>query len=219
MTQRCVAVLGGSFDPVHEGHVALADYFIHWLTPDELRLLPAGNPWQKNGLQADAMHRVEMLRLAFGDQSVPVTIDDREIAREGATYTIDTLRELRAELGGHTSIAFLLGADQLKKLHTWKDWPGLFDYAHLCAASRPGFAIDSAQLAPEVAREFSRRTATPEQMRSTPNGLCCLASNLAIDISATEIRAALQEGSRPSQLAPRVLDYIQQNQLYETNGH
>lgn len=219
MTQRCVAVLGGSFDPVHEGHVALADYFIHWLMPDELRLLPAGNPWQKSGLQANAMQRVDMLRLAFVSQSVPVTIDDRELAREGATYTIDTLRELRKELGPHTSIAFLLGADQLQKLHTWNNWVQLFDYAHLCAASRPGFGIEDAQLAPAVAREFARRTATPEHMRNTPNGLCCLASNLAIDVSATEIRAALQEGRTPSQLAPAVLNYIQQNQLYQTHGH
>lgn len=219
MTQRCVAVLGGSFDPVHEGHVALAEYFIHWLMPDELRLLPAGNPWQKNGLQANAMQRVEMLELAFGSQPIPVTIDDREIAREGATYTIDTLRELREELGPHTAIAFLLGADQLQKLHTWKEWNRLFDYAHLCAASRPGFGIDNGQLAPEVAREFTRRAATAEQMRGTPNGLCCLISNLAMDISATEIRAALQEGRVPPQLAPAVLNYIQQNQLYQTNGH
>ncbi len=219
MTQRCVAVLGGSFDPVHEGHIALADYFIHWLMPDELRLLPAGNPWQKPALQANAMQRVDMLRLAFASQSVPVTIDDREIAREGATYTIDTLRELREELGPQTSIAFLLGADQLQNLHTWKEWPKLFDYAHLCAASRPGFGIEGEQLAPEVVKEFARRAATPEQMRSTPNGLCYLASNLAIDVSATGIRAALQEGRVPSQLMPAVLNYIQQNQLYQTNGH
>jgi nicotinate-nucleotide adenylyltransferase len=219
MTRRCVAVLGGSFDPVHVGHVALAEYFIHWLNPDELRLLPAGNPWQKGGLRADARHRVEMLRLAFDGMAVPVTLDDREIVREGATYTIDTLRELREELGAETAIAFLLGADQLQKLHTWKDWTRLFDYAHLCAASRPGFTIGNDDLAGEVAREFLRRAATPEQMRNTPNGLTCLASNLALDVSATEIRAALQEGRVPAQLPPRVLDYIQQHHLYQTNGH
>jgi nicotinate-nucleotide adenylyltransferase len=219
MTQRCVAVLGGSFDPVHLGHVALAEYFVHWLNPDELRILPAGNPWQRSRLPADAIHRVEMLRLAFDAMTVPVTLDDREIWREGATYTIDTLRGLREELGKETAIAFLLGADQLQKLHTWKDWTALFDYAHLCAASRPGFTIGNEQLAPEVAREFSRRAGTPEQMRSTPNGLTCLASNLALDVSATEIRAALQEGRVPVQLPPRVLDYIQQHHLYQTNGH
>ena len=219
MTHRCVAVLGGSFDPVHVGHVALAEYFIHWLRPDELRLLPAGNPWQKGGLQADAMHRVEMVRLAFSSMAVPVTIDDREIARAGATYTIDTLHELRSELGKDTSIAFLLGADQLQKLPTWKDWERLFAYAHLCAASRPGFAIDGEQVTPEVAREFARRAATPDQMRQTPNGLTCLASNLAFDVSATGIRADLQAGRIPSQLPPTVLDYIQQHHLYQTNGH
>lgn len=219
MTGRCVAILGGSFDPVHLGHVALAEYFIHWLNPDELRLLPAGNPWQKGGLQADAFHRVEMLRLAFAGMPLSVTVDDRELARDGPTYTIDTLRELRAEMGPETSIVFLLGGDQLQKLPTWKDWNKLFDYAHLCAASRPGFLVDNQNLPPEVVREFSRRAATPAQMRQSPNGLTCLASNLAIDVSATEIRAALQEGLSPSQLAPGVLDYVQQHHLYQTNGH
>lgn len=219
MTRRCVAILGGSFDPVHVGHVALAEYFIHWLSPNELRLLPAGNPWQRTPLQANAMHRVEMLRLAFDSMAVPVTIDDREIVREGATYTIDTLRELREELGDETSIAFILGADQLLKLHTWKDWTKLFDHAHLCAASRPGYLTEGEQLAAEVAREFSRRAATSEQMRDTPNGLTCLVSNLALDVSATGIRAALQAGHVPAQLPPRVLDYVQHHHLYQTNGH
>jgi nicotinate-nucleotide adenylyltransferase len=212
---RCIAVLGGSFDPVHNGHVALAGYFARLLVPDEMRIVPAGQPWQKRGLQTAPEHRVEMSRIAFWHLAVPVAIDEQEIRRSGATYSIDTLRALREELGPDVSIAFLMGADQLQKLQTWKDWQALFELAHLCAASRPGYGIDDATIAPEVAREFARRAATPEQIRSTPKGLTYVASNLAVDISATQIRTALEQGADVASLIPAgVLDYIKQHHLY-----
>src|SRR5437773_6426102 len=111
--RRCIAVLGGSFDPVHNGHVALAKYFVTLLAPDLLRVIPTGNPWQKYGLEASAADRVEMVSRAFSGQAVEVIIDQQEIQRETATYTIDTLQSLRSELGPHASIIFLMGADQL----------------------------------------------------------------------------------------------------------
>ncbi|HJW55825.1 MAG TPA: nicotinate-nucleotide adenylyltransferase [Burkholderiaceae bacterium] len=216
MPARCVALLGGSFDPVHNGHVALAEYLIDLLAPDELRIIPAGNPWQKHGLQASAEDRVEMLRCAFAGQRIPVTIDLQEIRRPTATYTIDTLRTLRAELGPQTAIIFLMGADQLQQLNTWREWQHLFDYAHFCAASRPGFAMEAMHLPEIVAREFERRAATPEQMRTTPHGLTYVATGLAVDISATEIRTALRHGDHLDRLLPaKVLDYIQHHHLYQ----
>jgi nicotinate-nucleotide adenylyltransferase len=211
---RCIALLGGSFDPVHEGHVALGGYFAKLLFPDELRILPAGNPWQKHGLQASAEHRVAMVRMAFSRMPVNVVIDEQEILRGSPTYTIDTLRALRDEAGPQASLTFLIGADQLQQLHTWKNWRQLFDQAHICAASRPGFNM--ARMAPEVAREFSRRAATPQQIHDTAHGLAYLATNLAIDISATEIRAALhRRADADSLLPPGVLDYIKSHHLYE----
>ncbi len=213
----CIALLGGSFDPVHKGHVALADYFVALLKPDELRVIPAGNPWQKHGLQASGQDRMAMVRSAFSTQTVAVNIDQQEILRPDATYTIDTLRAIRQELGPHASIVFLMGADQLQHLNTWQEWQHMFDYAHICAASRPGFAMDAAHIPAEVAQEFARRTGTPEQIRTTPQGLAYLAPNLAVDISATAIRAALQRGECPiSQLPPGVLDYIEQHHLYKS---
>lgn len=213
----CIALLGGSFDPVHNGHVALADYFVALLKPVELRVIPAGNPWQKHGLQASGQDRIAMVRSAFSAQKVAVTIDPQEILRSSATYTIDTLRAIRQELGPHASIVFLMGADQLQHLDTWQEWQRMFDYAHICAASRPGFAMDAAHVPTVVAEEFSRRAGTPEQIRTTPQGLACLAPNLAVDISATAIRAALQRGERPiSQLPLGVLDYIEQHHLYKS---
>lgn len=219
--RRCVVVLGGSFDPIHQGHIALAACFARLLAPDELRILPAGNPWQKTrGLQASAQDRVEMARLAFAAAHMPVIIDEQEIRRTSASgeasYTLDTLRFLRAELGLDTSIAFLMGADQLLGLHTWHDWQRLFDYAHICVGSRPGFTLNMVDLPPEVTAEFGKRIGTPEQIRNCTHGLTCLASDLAVDISATQIRHALQHGSQPNSLIPAVvLDYIQQHHLYK----
>lgn len=214
-SRPCIALLGGSFDPIHNGHVALAGYFAKLLFPDELRIVPAGQPWQKNKLQATAEQRVEMIRLAFARQPVPVAIDLQEIRRQGATYTIDTLKAVRAELGPDASIAFLIGSDQLQQLDTWKDWQQLFDHAHICAASRPGFALDPSHVPPAVAREFTRRAASPGQIRATPAGLTYFASNFAVDISSTEVRAALHRGEHPDSLIPiAVLDYIKLHYLY-----
>ena len=218
-TQFCVALLGGSFDPVHHGHVALAELFAQLLHPDQLRIMPAGQPWQKKaGLQASDADRVAMLELAFAQAAAKVTIDTREIERQTPTYTVDTLRELRRELGPDASIVFLMGADQLQKLDSWIDWKDLFALANFGVAARPGYQLDAAALPPAVAQELATRLATPEEVRASKAGRVCLAHTLAVDISATEVRAALranEEAKVSALLAPQVLDYIQQHNLYK----
>lgn len=215
----CIAVLGGSFDPIHNGHLALARHAGALLQADELRVIPAGAPWQKeNGLQAAPEHRVEMILRAFADQDIHMVLDRQEIHRQRATYTIDTLRGLREEFGAQASITFLLGADQMQTFHTWHCWRQLFDYAHFCALSRPGFTLDQEQLSQEVAAEFSRRGAPIAELRASPHGLIHLANGLAVNISATEIRAILQRGDKPRALIPAVvLDYIEDHHLYQNH--
>jgi nicotinate-nucleotide adenylyltransferase len=213
----CVALLGGSFDPVHNGHVALAALFSRLLHPDQLRIVPAGSPWQKTGLRASAGQRVAMLELAFGAAALPVTLDRQEIERSEPTYTIDTLRQIRAELGPAASIVFLIGADQLQQLDTWRDWRELFELAHIGVGARPGFSLAAEELPAAVALEIETRQGSLAQLRNTPSGLTYLAQTLAVDISATQIRAALQRGENASALLPPVvLDYIQQHNLYKT---
>lgn len=212
---RCIVLLGGSFDPVHAGHVALARYLAVLLAPDELRLIPAGNPWQKAPLRAAAQERIDMLRLALDSLHVPLVVDRREIERDGPTYTIDTLRSLRAELGPAPSLVLAIGADQLLRLDTWREWPALFDHANLCVAPRPGF--DTVAMPDAVKREFSRRAATPAQLRATPHGLACIASGLAWDVSSTALRDTLARGGNPGSLLPApVLDYIERHHLYRS---
>jgi nicotinate-nucleotide adenylyltransferase len=212
-------LLGGSFDPVHHGHVALARYFCALLHPDELRLIPAGRPWQKPSLTTSPEHRVAMLRDAFNAWVVPAIIDTQEIEREGASYAIDTLRALRNELGDEVAIVMLMGADQLLNLHTWRDWQQLFDLASLGVATRPGFQMNPEALNHAVAEAFKRRSASPSQLRATPHGLAYIANDLAVAISSTEVREALGNDDKQAlqrMLPSPVLDYIQQHHLYQT---
>lgn len=220
MRRRIIAVLGGSFDPVHSGHVALARYFIDLLKPDELRILPAGNPWQKLALQASGAQRLAMLELAFNDINVPVVFDQRELLNEQPSITIASLKSLRAEFGNEVSLNFLIGADQLQHLDTWQQWQTLFDYANLCAAARPGFVLAGPAVPSVVGNAFAQRAATAEQIRCSAHGKSFLAPDLSVDISATTIRAALRQGDKrtpnpDSLLPPAVLDYIQQHHLYK----
>lgn len=212
----CVAVLGGSFDPVHHAHLALAGLFASLLAPAQLRIVPAGRPWQKGQLGASNQDRVAMLELAFRDFPIPVVIDQQEITRERPSYSVETLRALRAELGPQAAIVFLMGADQLRNLDTWHDWRELFTLANLGVATRPGYAIDAAALPAAVATELAARQAAPETVRASACGKICLAPTLAVDISATQIRAARREGRDAGALVPLpVLDYIQQHNLYK----
>jgi nicotinate-nucleotide adenylyltransferase len=212
----CVALLGGSYDPVHHGHVALANLFFTLLQPDQLRIIPAGKPWQKSGLRASPDERVAMLELAFRETGMRFAVDRQEIERATPTYTIDTLRNVRAEVGPDASLVFLMGADQLQQLDTWRDWRALFGLAHIGVAARPGYSLAEAALPPAVAQEFLLRQGSLDQLRSTPSGHTYLAQTLDVDISATQVRAALQRGeSANSLISPVVLDYIQQHNLYK----
>ncbi len=220
MTRRCLLLMGGSFDPVHAGHVALARYFCTLLHPDELRLIPAGQPWQKPGMATPAQHRIAMLEQAFSQWAVPVVIDQQEIRRSGPSYAVDTLQALRAEAGDAASMVMVLGADQLLNLHTWRDWPQLFDLAHLCFAARPGFAISAAGIDPEVGAQVARRLATPAQLRDSAHGLAYVATNLALNCSSTAVRQALaqhDEAALAGALPEPVLDYVRHHHLYQTH--
>lgn len=216
MTRRCIILLGGSFDPVHIGHVELGKYFCNLFKTNELRLLPAGNPWQKPLLKATPEQRVDMLRLAFEPLDLSVTIDTQEIDRPGATYTIDTLKAIREEIGDDTPLVFIMGADQLLRLDTWHNWRQLFQLTHIAVSARPGLSNSLTLIPKAIADEFSKRFADPERIKSSPSGLTYLAHDVQVNASATEIRTALQNSQSPVTLVPApVLKYIKENNLYK----
>ena len=225
-TRPFIGLLGGSFDPVHAAHLAMADAFASALALDEVRFVPAPRPWQKHGLSASPEDRRAMLSLALAHHAPPhgrYVVDARELARPGATYTIDTLIEMREEIGPDVPLVFLFGADQLVHLDSWQSWRALWDHAHLAAATRPGF--DLAHLPPAVAAEWLRRAGDAAALRAAPAGRSFTLDGLALDVSATDIRAALAHSSGTddggaadraglARLPPGVLDYIQANHLY-----
>ncbi|MEX3669304.1 nicotinate-nucleotide adenylyltransferase [Paraburkholderia phenoliruptrix] len=225
---RRIGLLGGTFDPIHDGHLALARRFAHVLQLTELVLLPAGQPWQKADV-SPAVHRLAMTRAAASELKLPgvtVRVATDEIEHEGPTYTVDTLQRWREREGSDASIALLIGADQLVHLDTWRDWRRLFDFAHICAATRPGF--DLASIAPAVAREIEARRASAEVLQATPCGHLLIDTTLAFNVSATDIRAHLREqvsqrlahaggephGEAASHVPTAVWDYILQHHLY-----
>lgn len=220
-----IGLLGGSFDPVHAAHLAMADAFAVALALDEVRFLPASRPWQKHGLNASSHDRRAMLAAALAEHRAPhgvFTIDARELARDGATYTIDTLIDLRGELGDTVPLVFLFGADQLVHLDTWHDWRSLWTHAHLAAVTRPGSGLD--RLPPDVAGEWAGRAASAAVLQATPSGHSFLLEGLALDVSATAIRTALADPLRGDaaladlrrMVPPAVLDYIQAHHLYRS---
>ena len=195
----------------------------------ELVLLPAGQPWQKADV-SPAVHRLAMTRAAAGQLKLPgasVRVATDEIEHEGPTYTVDTLQRWREREGEQASIALLIGADQLVHLDTWRDWRRLFEFAHICAATRPGF--DLASIPPAVAKEIDARRARADVLQATPCGHLLIDTTLAFNVSATDIRAHLREqvsqrlahvgGEQQQDMAAShvptaVWDYILQHHLY-----
>jgi nicotinate-nucleotide adenylyltransferase len=216
-----IGVLGGSFDPIHTAHLAMADAFAAALSLDEVRFLPASRPWQKHGLAATPTQRLHMIELALADHGAPrgrYVVDASELARTGDTYTVDTLTDLRHELGTAVPIVFLFGADQLLHLDTWHRWRELWDLAHLAAVTRPGF--DTQALPQPVAEAWAARLGTADDLARAPAGRSFLLETLALDMSATDIRAALAKHASDAALVRMVptpvLDYIRANHLYRS---
>lgn len=145
-------------------------------------------------------------------------VDDRETRRHGPSYTVDTLSELRAELGPDQPLCLLLGADAFLGLATWHRWQDLFGLAHIAVAHRPGFAPSSwtDSMAPALQQALAaRQTDDPSALAKAPAGQILIYPITPLDISASHIRTELQQGKSPRYLVPdAVLDYISQNQLY-----
>jgi nicotinate-nucleotide adenylyltransferase len=192
MSKR-VGIFGGTFDPVHNAHVALAHAALAALALDEVRWIPTGQPWQKDAGITAAVHREAMVRLAMGDE--PRFVLDRiELDRAGPSYTLDTVRALAAAHPG-TEWVLVIGQDQYAGLHTWKDWQALLGLVTLAVANRPG---PPRLAAPEV-QAFVHRV-VPLTM---------------LDISSTAIRGLVRQGGDISKLVPpAVARYIETHRLY-----
>jgi nicotinate-nucleotide adenylyltransferase len=209
--QSAIGIFGGTFDPVHYGHLRAALEAREKLELDDFRLLPAGSPPHRSNTAASATHRLAMLQLAISKHS-GFRVDDREIRRDGNSYMVDTLREIREETGD-SPLLLLIGQDAANTLDSWHQWRTIFELAHLVIMRRPESQLSwSGELQKQMRR---RRVPEVKQIKKLPAGLVLSLEVTQLAISATGIRNLLHEGRSPRFLLPeQVIDYIGQNQLY-----
>ena len=217
MATAPIGILGGTFDPIHYGHLRLAEELGERLRLEEVRFFPSGTPPHRSAPAVTADHRLAMTRLAAAGNA-RFAVDDRELRRAGPGYTFDTLKDLRADLGDARPLALLLGADAFLEFATWHRWREIFGLAHVAVAHRPGFPVERwAERMPEpLAREYSARLMQqPLAIHLSPAGGIVIVPFTALEISATAIRDMLHAGVSPRYLLPgAVLDYIRSHGLY-----
>jgi len=198
-----VGVLGGTFDPVHRGHLAVADEAKARLNLAEIIFMPSGQPWQKaERTITPTEHRLQMLRLAIANKP-HFKLATLEIERTGPTYTIDTIVELREQLGSGDELFFILGWDSLARLPEWHDTPGLIRLCYLVTAPRPGYLRPDLKALEALIPGLSQRV--------------MLMDKPEVDISASTIRDRVARGLSVRHLVPEPVNrYIKQHKLYLT---
>lgn len=213
-----IGVFGGTFDPVHFGHLRLAEEASCALGLVKVRWIPAGRPVLRQPPEASAWHRLAMVRAAIAGNP-RFELDAGEIESDQPSYTVPTLERLRSsdDCGPQRPLVLLTGADAFAGLTGWHRWQSLFDLAHIAVAFRPGYELQAESLPPPLAEEFRRRRCDdPEALREAPGGRVVPFAMTPLGISATRIREALTEGSSPRYLTPDVvLDHIRLNSLYQ----
>ena len=209
---------GGTFDPVHQGHLAVARVARDRLQA-QVALLPAADPPHKGPTRADAAHRLEMLRLAL-DGTPGIVVDDRELRRSGPSWSIDTLLELRGEFGSQAPIALLLGADSFLSLPSWRRWMEIIDLAHIVIADRPGSGFDADGLQPPLADAARGRwVAQHRQLLQQPAGRLLRLRMPLRPESSTELRRRIAAGEPwHGWVPPAVADYIGRHHLYASSA-
>jgi nicotinate-nucleotide adenylyltransferase len=206
-----IGIFGGTFDPVHCGHLRAASEVRERLELSELRLMPAGSPPHRSVTFASAQQRLAMLRLALTGQS-DLVVDDREVRRAGFSYMVDTLEEVRREEGAKP-LLLIIGQDAANILDTWHEWQQLFRLTHIVIMRRPNSrGVYSAQLSRELQPRWVHEV---RHLQAVPAGRVLALEVTQLAISSTDIRQQIAHGLSPRFLLPDpVLDYIYQHGLY-----
>lgn len=211
-----LGLFGGTFDPVHYGHLRLAEEAMTHLGLHGVRWIPAGQPPHRAQPGVTGAQRLAMVLRSTADNP-QFSVDAAEVEVDAPSYTVHTLERLRGELGGERPLVLLLGADAFAGLPTWHRWRDILELAHIAVSHRPGFPVAASSLPAELASEFQRRTPAAEQiLKSRPGGAITTFAMTQLAISATQIRKLLANGLSPRYLLPdAVLDYIRAHSLYE----
>ena len=206
-----IGILGGTFDPIHHGHLRLALEIHEGLGLDEVRLIPARQPPHRGAPFAGAEDRQAMLEAAV--VATPgLRVDARELDRDGPSYTVDTLESFRAEFP-QRSLCLIVGMDAFCELDAWYRWRSLPELAHIVIARRPGALMPESGRPAELLRE--RLTDSATALRRMQAGRTLMQDVPPLDITATRIRSLLGAGRNPRYLLPdAVLDVIHERGLY-----
>jgi len=194
-------ILGGTFDPVHNGHLAIAEQVRTLLKLEEVVFVPAGQPWLKTGRSiTSAEQRIKMLQLAIAGKPY-FRLSAIEIERAGPSYTVDTITQMKAQLGREDELVFIIGWDKLYELHLWKDLPRLLEACRLAAVPRPGYSL------PDLTNLEAAIPGAAQRVELLDMPL--------LDVSASEIRRRVAHGQSISALVPQaVAQYIDRHALY-----
>lgn len=208
--QPPIGILGGTFDPVHNGHLRLAIELRDMLDLASVRLVPNARPPHRNSPSATPGQRAKWLRVAIADEP-NLLLDDREIMRPGLSYSVDTLASLREDLPD-TPLCLIMGEDVFAKLPEWHEWRELFDYAHIVLVDRPG---GEAEFTQPVQQELEQRDCDTDFLRSHLNGGIHVCAPPPLAISSSHVRALLAGGRSPRYLLPQaVFDDILDSAIY-----
>lgn len=209
-----LGILGGTFDPVHKAHLALAHVALEQLGLAQVAWIPAGQPPHRPTPHATPAARLAMVQAAITGEA-RFTLDASEVASTAASYTVDTLTRLRQNLSPSQPLVLLMGADAFRGMPSWYHWQEIFGLAHIAVATRPGFPLDN--FAAPLAAEFAKRRLASADF-ATPAGGIVTFELIAGTVSATEVRSLIAAGAPRAQLAALlpapVLDYIYQHSLY-----
>lgn len=210
-----LGLFGGTFDPVHYGHLRLAEEAIAHLALGGVRWIPAGQPPHRGAPQVTAGQRLDMVRLATAGNP-RFSVDASEVEASEPSYTVHTLERMRRELGDTQPLVLLVGADAFAGLASWHRWRDIFALAHVAVSHRPGFPVETASLPLELAEEFNaRRQADASAVQAAPAGAIVTFAMTQLAISATQVRKLLANDLSARYLLPDdVLDYIQTHSLY-----
>ncbi len=211
MSSGPIGIFGGTFNPIHHGHLRSALELKQSLALDQVRLVPAAEPPLRRAPELSAEQRAELVEQAVASEP-GLVCDRRELSRQGPSYTVDTLVELRTELGTDRPLCLIVGTDILERLDQWHRWEELLDFAHLVVIARPGWRM------PETGRIASwveEHGGVSADLQGSPAGLVVLQQQRQLPISATEIRDMITAGQSPRYLLPdAVWDTIQRLGAY-----
>lgn len=210
-----IGILGGTFNPIHFGHLRMAQELADAMNLDTVRFIPAANPPHKDTPTISAEQRAAMVKLAIADNDRFV-FDDRELHRAGASYTVDTLLSLREELGDKTSITLFMGSDAFTKFDTWHRWQEIITLCHIALVQRPPLLVQEHKLSKTLETFLHNHySENSDDLHHQASGVVTMRQITALDISSTAIRHGLQHGDSVRYLIPdNVIEYIQQHKLY-----